>query len=69
VKRTSVRIAGTCSVSTDKDDRETYLDLVPEVRSYFSGADDPRYVGLRIKVEAIRLMTQEGETLVDTPSA
>jgi general stress protein 26 len=64
-----VRISGRCRVSTDKADRQAFLDRVPVVKEYFDGVDDPGYAILRVAVDDIRLMTNEGETHVAVPSS
>ncbi len=54
-----VRISGLCKVSTDRADRQKFIDLVPSAKDYFKGIDDPNYAVLRIKIEHIRLNTGE----------
>jgi len=63
-----VRIAGACIVSTAMDDRQAFWDRVPVVKDYFKGVDDPNYAVLRVKVDSIRLMTEDGETIVELPA-
>ncbi len=54
-----VRISGTCTISTDNADREKFFGMMPELKKYFSGPDDPNYVVLRTKVDRIRLIGPE----------
>jgi len=62
-----LRIAGTCSISQDTTDRQTFMDRVPVITQYFSGATDANYAVLRIKVETMQLVTPQGETSVQPP--
>jgi len=60
-----VRISGTCTVSTERADRETFLRLVPATKDYFDGADDPNFAVLRTKVDRVRLMTRDSLEYVE----
>ena len=62
-----VRIAGSCTLSEDLNDRKVFWDQVPAIKEYFKGVHDPHFGILRIKVKIIRLMTEKGETIIDVP--
>ena len=62
-----VRIAGTATVSTDAADKQRLLDLVPGLKDYVQGVDNPRYAILRMTVERIRWYTTVDNDYGDVP--
>jgi general stress protein 26 len=60
-----LRVSGRRCVSTSLADKQRYLELVPELRDYFSGADDPNFIVLRTEVESMRVVDSELSTLAN----
>ena len=56
-----VRIAGSCTISTDNHDKLQLYEAVPILKKYYSDPSDPGYVVIRMKPERIRLMAQAGK--------
>ena len=55
-----VRIAGSCTISTNNDDKLKLYEAVPSLKKYFKDSSEPTYVVIRMKPELIRLMAQAG---------
>ena len=51
-----VRIAGTCTISTNNDDKLKLYEAVPILRKYYKDPSDPKYVVIRMKPERIRFL-------------
>ena len=56
-----VRIAGTCTISTNNDDKLKLYEAVPILKKYIKDPTDPKYVVIRMKPERIRLMAEAGK--------
>ena len=52
-----VRLAGKCTISTDKADKQELLDRMPSMKQYVGDADNPDYVVLRLRPERARYMS------------
>jgi uncharacterized pyridoxamine 5'-phosphate oxidase family protein len=55
-----VRIAGSCTISTNNDDKLKLYEAVPSLKKYFKDSSDPTYVVIRMKPERILFMAQAG---------
>jgi len=55
-----VRIAGSCTISTNNDDKLKLYEAVPSLKKYFKDPSEPTYVVIRMKPERIRFMAQAG---------
>ena len=53
------RIAGSCTVSTDQEDKSTLYELVPALKDHISDPTSPEYVVLRLKPDRIRMTTTD----------
>ena len=51
-----VRIAGPARVSASRRDRQVLLKLMPFLKNYVRGPDDPDYAIIRLRPESVRLM-------------
>jgi general stress protein 26 len=51
-----VRIAGRCKISASPRDRSVLLKLMPFLKNYVSGPDDPDYAVIRLRPSSIRWM-------------
>jgi general stress protein 26 len=60
-----VRIAGTCTISTNNDDKLKLYEAVPILKKYIKDPDEPTYVVIRMKPERIRLMAEAGKGYED----
>jgi uncharacterized pyridoxamine 5'-phosphate oxidase family protein len=60
-----VRIAGSCTVSTNNDDKLKLYEAVPILKKYIKDPSEPKYVVIRMKPERIRLMAQAGKGYED----
>jgi general stress protein 26 len=60
-----VRIAGSCTISTNNDDKLKLYEAVPSLKKYFKDPSEPAYVVIRMKPERIRLMAQAGTRYED----
>ncbi len=56
-----VRISGSCTISTDNDDKLKLYEAVPVLRKYYSDPTAPEYVVIRMKPDRVRLMAQLGK--------
>ena len=60
-----VRIAGSCTISTNNDDKLKLYEAVPSLIKYIKDPSEPTYVVIRMKPERIRLMAQAGKGYED----
>jgi len=60
-----VRIAGTCTISTNNDDKLKMYEAVPVLKKYYKDPSSPEYVVIRMKPERIRFMAQAGKGYED----
>jgi len=60
-----VRIAGTCTISTNNDDKLKLYEAVPILKKYIKDPSEPKYVVIRMKPERIRLMAEAGKGYED----
>ena len=60
-----VRIAGSCTISTNNDDKLKLYEAVPILKNYIKDPSEPTYVVIRMKPERIRLMAQAGTRYED----
>ena len=60
-----VRIAGSCTISTNNDDKLKLYEAVPILKNYIKDPSEPTYVVIRMKPERIRLMSQAGTKYED----
>ena len=60
-----VRIAGTCSVSTNNDDKLKLYQAVPALKNYYKDPSVPEYVVIRMKPRSIRWMAGVGKGYED----
>jgi len=60
-----VRIAGSCTISTNNDDKLKLYEAVPSLIKYIKDPSEPTYVVIRMKPERIRLMAQAGTRYED----
>lgn len=60
-----VRIAGSCTISTNNDDKLKLYEAVPILKKYIKDPAEPQYVVIRMKPEHIRLMAQAGKGYED----
>ncbi len=60
-----VRIAGSCTISTNSDDKLKLYEAVPSLIKYIKDPSEPTYVVIRMKPERIRLMAQAGTRYED----
>jgi uncharacterized pyridoxamine 5'-phosphate oxidase family protein len=60
-----VRIAGTCTISTNNGDKLKLYEAVPILKNYIKDPATPEYVVIRMKPERIRLMAQAGKGSVN----
>jgi uncharacterized pyridoxamine 5'-phosphate oxidase family protein len=60
-----IRIAGTCTISTDNDDKLILYKSVPILKHYIKDPSEPKYVVIRMKPERIRLMSEAGKGYED----
>jgi uncharacterized pyridoxamine 5'-phosphate oxidase family protein len=60
-----VRIAGTCTISTDNDAKLKLYEAVPILKKYIKDPSEPTYVVIRMKPERIRLMAGVGKGYED----
>jgi uncharacterized pyridoxamine 5'-phosphate oxidase family protein len=60
-----VRIAGSCTISTDNADKLKLYEAVPILKHYIKDPADPKYVVIRMKPERIRLMAVAGKGYED----
>ncbi len=60
-----VRIAGTCTISTNNGDKLKLYEAVPILKKYYKDPSEPKYVVIRMKPERIRLMAQAGKGYED----
>jgi uncharacterized pyridoxamine 5'-phosphate oxidase family protein len=60
-----VRIAGSCTISTNKDDKLKLYEAVPILKKYIKDPAEPKYVVIRMKPERIRLMAEPGKGYED----
>jgi general stress protein 26 len=51
-----VRISGSCTISTDNDDKLKLYQAVPLLKNYIADPADPDYVVIRMKPDRIRIM-------------
>jgi len=66
----NVRIAGSCAVSRDSQDKHKLFQSVPMLEKYMDGPDDPNYVVLRLTARRVRLMdSPDLETIEVDPSS
>ena len=55
-----VRIAGTCAISTNNDDKLKLYEAVPALKKYYKDPTIPEYVVIRMQPERILFMAQTG---------
>ena len=60
-----VRIAGSCTISTNNDDKLKLYEAVPILKNYIKDPAEPEYVVIRMKPNRIRLMAQTGKGYED----
>jgi uncharacterized pyridoxamine 5'-phosphate oxidase family protein len=60
-----VRIAGTCIISTNNNDKLKLYEAVPILKKYIKEPSEPTYVVIRMKPERIRLMAGVGKGYED----
>jgi uncharacterized pyridoxamine 5'-phosphate oxidase family protein len=60
-----VRIAGTCTISTNNADKLKLYEAVPILKKYIKDPSEPKYVVIRMKPERIRLMAEAGKGYED----
>jgi uncharacterized pyridoxamine 5'-phosphate oxidase family protein len=60
-----VRIAGSCTISTNNSDKLKLYEAVPVLKKYYKDPSNPEYVVIRMKPERIRLMVQAGKGYED----
>ena len=60
-----VRIAGSCTISTNNDDKLKLYEAVPILKNYIKDPAEPEYVVIRMKPNRIRLMAQAGKGYED----
>jgi uncharacterized pyridoxamine 5'-phosphate oxidase family protein len=60
-----VRIAGSCTISTNNDDKLKLYEAVPILKKYIKDPSEPTYVVIRMKPERIRFMAQAGKGYED----
>jgi general stress protein 26 len=66
----NVRIAGSCAVSRDSQDKHKLFESVPMLEKYMDGPDDPNYVVLRLTPQRVRLVdSPDLETIEVDPSS
>jgi uncharacterized pyridoxamine 5'-phosphate oxidase family protein len=56
-----LRIAGSCIISTNNDDKLKLYKAVPILKKYIKDPAEPTYVVIRMKPERIRLMAESGK--------
>ena len=56
-----VRIAGSCTISTNNDDKLKLYEAVPILKKYIKDPVEPTYVVIRMKPERILLMAEAGK--------
>jgi uncharacterized pyridoxamine 5'-phosphate oxidase family protein len=56
-----VRIEGTCTISTNNNDKLKLYEAVPILKNYIKDPAEPKYVVIRMKPERIRLMAEVGK--------
>jgi uncharacterized pyridoxamine 5'-phosphate oxidase family protein len=59
------RIAGSCTISTNNDDKLKLYEAVPILKKYIKDPSEPTYVVIRMKPERIRLMAEAGKGYED----
>jgi uncharacterized pyridoxamine 5'-phosphate oxidase family protein len=55
-----VRIEGSCTISTNNDEKLKLYEAVPILKNYIKDPAEPKYVVIRMKPKRIRLMAQPG---------
>ncbi len=60
-----VRIAGSCTISTNNDDKLKLYEAVPILKKYIKDPSEPKYVVIRMKPDRIRLMAEAGKGYAD----
>lgn len=60
-----VRIAGSCTISTNNDDKLKLYEAVPILRRYYKDPTTPEYVVIRMKPKRVRFMAQIGKGYED----
>ncbi len=60
-----VRIAGTCTISTNNGDKLKLYEAVPILKKYFKDPSEPKYVVIRMKPERIRFLAGTGKGYED----
>ena len=56
-----LRIAGSCTISTNNDDKLKLYEAVPILKKYIKDPAEPTYVVIRMKPERILLMAEAGK--------
>lgn len=56
-----VRIAGSCTISTNNNDKLKLYEAVPILKKYIKDPTEPKYVVIRMKPERIRFMAEAGK--------
>ena len=65
---THVRITGSCTISTNNDDKLKLYEAVPSLKAYFKDPAEPKYVVIRMKPKHIRLaQAGKGYEDIDVP--
>jgi uncharacterized pyridoxamine 5'-phosphate oxidase family protein len=59
------RIAGSCTISTNNNDKLKLYEAVPILKKYIKDPSEPTYVVIRMKPERIRLMAEAGKGYED----
>ena len=60
-----VRIAGTCTVSTNNNDKLKLYEAVPVLKKYYKDPSTPEFIVIRMQPERIRLMIGVGKGYED----
>ena len=60
-----VRIEGSCTISTNNDDKLKLYEAVPILKNYIKDPAEPKYLVIRMKPIRIRFMAQVGTSYQD----
>jgi uncharacterized pyridoxamine 5'-phosphate oxidase family protein len=60
-----VRIAGSCTISNNNDDKLKLYEAVPVLKKYIKDPVEPEYIVIRMKPDRIRLMAEAGKGYED----